>query len=128
MDIFNSSSKIFDFKNREGDEKKMIISTTENIPGYKIKEYVGLVRGNAVLSRNVGVDIAAGLKTIVGGEIKGYRELLTRSRELAMERMTDEAENLNADAVITVRLATSQIMSGAAEIVAYGTAVRIEKI
>ncbi len=106
----------------------MIITTTENIPGYEVKEYVGLVRGNAVLSRNVGVDIAAGLKTLVGGEIKGYRELLTKARELAIERMIDEAEKLNADAVVMVRLATSQIMSGAAEIVAYGTAVKISKV
>ena len=106
----------------------MIIATTEEIPGYKVKEYVGLVRGNAVLSRNVGVDIAAGLKTLVGGEIKGYRELLTKARELALERMTDEAERLGADAIVMVRLATSQIMSGAAEIVAYGTAVKAEKM
>ncbi len=106
----------------------MIITTTENVPGYKTKEVIGLVRGNTVLSRNVGVDIAAGLKTLVGGEIKGYRELLTKSRELALERMTDEAEKLNADAVVMVRLATSQIMAGSAEIVAYGTAVKLEKM
>ncbi len=106
---------------------KMIVTTTENVPGYKVKAYLGMVRGNAVLSRNVGVDIAAGLKTLVGGEIKGYRELLTKSRELALERMIDEAEKLNADAVIMTRFATSQIMSGAAEMLAYGTAVKIEK-
>ncbi len=106
----------------------MIITTTENVPGYKTKEVIGLVRGNTVLSRNVGVDIAAGLKTLVGGEIKGYKELLTKSRELALERMTDEAEKLNADAVVMVRLATSQIMAGSAEIVAYGTAVKLEKM
>ncbi len=106
---------------------KMIVTTTENIPGYKVKAYLGMVRGNAVLSRNVGVDIAAGLKTLVGGEIKGYRELLTKSRELALERMIDEAEKLNADAVIMTRFATSQIMSGASEMLAYGTAVKIEK-
>ncbi len=105
----------------------MIVTTTENVPAHKVKEILGLVRGNAVLSRNVGVDIAAGLKTLVGGEIKGYKDLLTRSRELALERMTDEAEKLGADAVIMVRLTTSQIMSGTAEIVAYGTAVKLEK-
>ncbi len=105
----------------------MIVTTTEKIPGYKTKEALGVVKGNAVLSRNVGVDIAAGLKTLVGGEIKGYKELLTRSRELAMERMISEAEELNADAIVNMRFATSQIMSGAAEMLAYGTAVKLEK-
>lgn len=106
----------------------MIVVTTENVPGYKMKEFLGLVRGNAVLSRNVGVDIAAGLKTLVGGEIKGYKELLARSRELAIERMTDEAEKIGADAIVMTRFATSQIMSGAAEMLAYGTAVKLEKM
>lgn len=105
----------------------MIVTTTEKIPGYRTKETLGVVKGNAVLSRNVGVDIAAGLKTLVGGEIKGYKELLTRSRELAMERMISEAEEVNADAIVSMRFATSQIMSGAAEMLAYGTAVKLEK-
>ncbi len=105
----------------------MILTTTESIPSYKVKKIIGLVRGNAVLSRNLGVDIAAGLKTLVGGEIKGYKDLLTHARELALERMTDEAEKLEADAVVMVRLTTSQITAATAEIVAYGTAVETEK-
>jgi len=105
----------------------VIVTTTEKIPGYKIKEILGMIRGNAVLARNLGVDISSGLKSLVGGEIKGYKELLTRSRELALERMISEAEELNADAIVSMRFATSQIMSGAAEMLAYGTAVKLEK-
>lgn len=105
----------------------MIITTTENIPNKKVESILGLVRGNAVMSRNIGVDIAASLKTLVGGEIKGYQELLIKSRETAIERMVSEAEKLGADAVIMVRLTTSEIMKGTAEILAYGTAVKFAK-
>jgi len=105
----------------------MIITTTENIPNKKIESILGLVRGNTVMSRNIGVDIAASFKAVVGGEIKGFQELLIKSRETAIERMISEAEKLGADAVVMVRLTTSEIMKGTAEILAYGTAVKLAK-
>ena len=106
----------------------MILSTTDRIPGMRIKEVLGLVMGNTIKARHLGRDIAAAFKNMIGGEIKGYTEMLTEARNEAIKRMIDEAEKLNADAVIGVRLATSQIMSGAAEMLAYGTAVKLEKV
>lgn len=106
----------------------MIVTTTENVAQYKVESVLGLVRGNTVMSRNIGVDITASFKNLIGGEIKGYQDLLIKSRELAIERMVDEAEKLGADAVIMMRLTTSEIMSGTAEILAYGTAVKLTKL
>ena len=106
----------------------MIITTTENIPGYKITEVLGIVMGNIVKSKHIGRDIAAAFKTLAGGEIKGYTEMLTEARNNAIERMINEAEKLGADAIVSIRFASSTVMSGAAEMLAYGTAVKIQKI
>ena len=105
----------------------MIVTTTERIPGYEIEEVLGIVFGNTVRSKHLGKDIAAAFKTLAGGEIKSYTEMLTEARNEAIKRMIDEAEKLGADAVIGVRLGSSAVMSGAAEIVAYGTAVKLRK-
>lgn len=104
----------------------MIITTTETIPEKKIVEVLGIARGSTVRARNVGRDIFAGLKNLVGGEISEYTRLQAESREQALQRMIGDAENLGADAVINVRLTTAMIMQGTAEILAYGTAVKIE--
>jgi uncharacterized protein YbjQ (UPF0145 family) len=105
----------------------MIVTTTEEIPGHEIIEILGLVRGNTVRARHLGRDILAGLRNVVGGEIKEYTEMLSKAREEALQRMVAEASGLGADAVVGVRFATSQTMAGAAEILAYGTAVKLGK-
>ena len=104
----------------------MILATLNNIPGKQIKESLGLVRGNTIRAKNIGKDIIAGFRNIVGGEIKEYTEALNEAREEAMERMLKNAEDLGADAIICIRFTTSQIMSGAAELLVYGTAVKLE--
>ena len=104
----------------------MIISNTETIPGRRIVEFYGVVTGNTVRAKHVGRDIMAGLKNIVGGELKGYTELLQDSRKEATDRMTEQAQSMGANAVVNVRFATSSIAQGAAELFAYGTAVRVE--
>jgi len=104
----------------------MIIVSTPDIPGRQIKETLGIVRGSTVRARNVGRDIFAGLKNLIGGEISEYTSLLADSREQALARMVKDAESLGANAIVNVRLATSAVMQGAAEILAYGTAVKIE--
>ncbi len=104
----------------------MIVTTTETIPGKQIVEILGIARGSTVRARNIGHDIFAGLKNIVGGEISEYTKLQAESREQAFQRMVDDAERLGADAIITVRFATSVIMQGASEMLAYGTAVKIQ--
>jgi uncharacterized protein YbjQ (UPF0145 family) len=103
----------------------MLITTTENIPGKEISQILGMVRGNTVRSKNVFRDIGAGLKTLVGGEIKDYTTMLIEAREEALFRMSKKAEELGANAVVMVRFGTSSIMGGAAEILAYGTAVKV---
>ena len=103
----------------------MIIVTTETIEGRKIEEVLGLVRGNTIRARNVGRDIMAGLRNIVGGEIKDYTRMLSDARDQALERMIRDAESKGANAILGVRFTTSQTMAGAAEILAYGTAVRL---
>ena len=104
----------------------MILSTTDTIPGKTITKHVGLVRGNTIRARHVGKDILAGLRNLVGGEIAEYTKLLGESREQALDRMTEEAEKLGANAVVGVRFSTSEVMTHAAEILAYGTAVVVE--
>ncbi len=104
----------------------MIVTSTENIPGREISEILGIVKGNTVRAKWFGKDILAGLRNIVGGELKEYTEMLTESREQAMERMTADAKALEADAVLNVRFITSQISQGAAELLAYGTAVKLK--
>jgi len=104
----------------------MILVTTSSIEGKAIQETLGLVRGNTIRARHIGRDIMAGLRTIVGGEIKEYTTMLGQARDQAIERMMNQAEKLGANAIVGVRFTTSQTMSGAAEILAYGTAVRIQ--
>jgi uncharacterized protein YbjQ (UPF0145 family) len=104
----------------------MIIATSENIAGHKIVKTFGLVRGNTVRARHVGKDILAGLRTIVGGEIHEYAKLIAESREQTLDRMAAEAEAMGANAVIAARFTTSVILNGTAELLAVGTAVRIE--
>lgn len=106
----------------------MIVVNTEFIPNRKIKEIRGLVQGNTVRAKHVGRDIVAGLKNIVGGELKGYTELLVESRREALTRMLAQATELGANAVVNVRFATSSITSGAAELYVYGTAVILEDL
>ncbi len=96
------------------------------IPNKEI-EVLGLVKGGVVQSKNIGRDFMAGLKTIVGGEIVGYTEMIQTARSIATKRMVDEAESLGADAIINIRYGSSSVMGGAAEIIAYGTAVKIKK-
>jgi uncharacterized protein YbjQ (UPF0145 family) len=104
----------------------MILTTTENIPGKEIAEILGIARGSTVRARNVGRDIFAGLKNIIGGEISEYTQLQAESREQALQRLVQDAENLGADAVVNIRLTTAMIMHGTAEILAYGTAIKFK--
>ena len=96
----------------------------DQIPGKEI-EALGIVKGTIVQTKNIGRDFMAGMKTLVGGEIVGYTEMLNEARQLATKRMVDEAEALGADAIVGVRYGSSQVMQGAAEVIAYGTAVKI---
>ena len=104
----------------------MIITTTDSIPNKEITEILTVARGSTVRARNIGRDIFAGLKNIIGGEIDEYTKLLAQSREQAMERMIQDAERVNADAIINLRFTTSMIMQGTSEILAYGTAVKLK--
>jgi len=104
----------------------MIITTTETLPNKEIIEVLGVVRGNTIRAKHIGKDIAAGLRAIVGGEIKEYVEAMSDAREQATERMIAEAEACGADAVVGMRFTTSQVMTGAAELLVYGTAVKIK--
>jgi uncharacterized protein YbjQ (UPF0145 family) len=104
----------------------MILSTGGSVPGREIVEVLGLVKGNTIRARNVGRDILAGLRHIVGGEIGEYTKLMAESREQAIDRMRENARGMGADAVVYIRIGTSMVMSGAAEILVYGTAVRLK--
>jgi uncharacterized protein YbjQ (UPF0145 family) len=104
----------------------MIYTSTPDIPGREIQEIIGVVSGNVVQSKHLGKDILAGLKSIVGGEITGYTEMLTEARQKAISRMVDEALKYKADAVVNLRFTTSAIMNGCSEILAYGTAVKLK--
>ena len=104
----------------------MIITTTDTIPNKEITEILGIARGSTVRARNVGRDIFAGLKSIVGGEISEYTKLQSDSREQAMQRMEEDARKMGADAIVNVRLTTAMIMQTTAEILAYGTAVKLK--
>ncbi|WP_456467668.1 YbjQ family protein [Archaeoglobus sp.] len=106
----------------------MIVTTTDYIPGCEVEEVLGVVFGNTVRAKHLGKDILAGLKNIVGGEIEEYTEMLRDARMEALNRMANEAKKLGADAVINVRFATSQTMAGAAELLAYGTAVKLRAV
>ncbi len=104
----------------------MILSNTETIPNREIIEIMGIARGSTVRARNIGRDIFAGLKNIVGGEIEEYTKLQAESREQAMQRLVQDAAHMGADAVVNIRFNTSQIMQGASEMLAYGTAVKLK--
>ena len=103
----------------------MIVVTTEQIEGKRITETLGLVRGSTIRARHMGRDIIAGLRNIVGGEVKEYTVMLAQAREEAMQRMIEQAEKMGANAIVGTRFVTSMVMSGAAEMVAYGTAVKV---
>jgi len=104
----------------------MLVTNLEIVPGKRVGRHLGLVQGSTVRSKHVGKDIMAGLKNIVGGELKGYTELLEESRKEAVSRMVAMAEAMGANAVVNVRFSTSAVAAGAAELYAYGTAVRLE--
>lgn len=103
----------------------MIMTTSDTVPGREISETIGLVTANTVRARHVGRDILAGLRNLVGGEIGAYRQLLVESRQEALQRLEEEATAQGADAIVAVRVATASVMSGAAEILVYGTAVKL---
>jgi len=106
---------------------RMIIVTSPEVSGHRVVKTLGLVRGNTIRARHIGKDILAGLRHLVGGEIHEYGKLLAESREQALDRMVSEAEQLGANAIVSVRITTSVVMGGAAEMLAYGTAVILEK-
>ena len=103
----------------------LIVVNTDFVPGREITEALGLVRGSTVRAKHIGKDIMAGLRTIVGAEVKEYGQMLVETRAESLKRMRQQAEELGADAVINVRFVTSQVMAGAAELLAYGTAVKL---
>ena len=107
-------------------ERKMTVVTTPNIPGKNVVRTLGLVRGNTIRARHVGKDIMAAMRNLVGGEVTEYAKLLAESREQALDRMVEQAEALDANAVIGLQFQTSVVMGGAAEMMAYGTAVVVE--
>jgi len=104
----------------------MILTNVSNVPGKKIVEHFGIVQGSTVRAKHIGRDFMAGLKNLVGGELKGYTELLQDSREEAMNRMSEQARQMGANAVVNIRFATSSVAQGAAELFVYGTAVQVE--
>lgn len=105
---------------------EIILTTTEEIPGKKVVKVLGVVRGSTVRARNIGRDIGAGFKNIIGGEIKTYTEMTEQSRDEAFNRMVNQAIDLGADAVVGIRFMTSMVMQGASEMLAYGTAVKLK--
>ena len=107
------------------EEEAVILTNTESVPGKEIVQFFGMVSGSTVRAKHIGRDLMAGLKNIVGGELKGYTELLHEARKDALERMTRQAESLGANAVVNVRFSTSSVAQGAAELFAYGTAVLV---
>ncbi len=105
----------------------MIVTTTETVAGHDVARVLGLVRGNSIRARHIGRDILAGLRNIAGGEVREYTKLMAESREQAIDRMVEEADRLGANAVICVRMTTSMVMSAAADILVYGTAVVLDE-
>ena len=100
--------------------------TTETVPGREIEEALGIARGNTVKARNAGMDFIQAIRNFTGGELKGYSDLLTSAREEALARMEEDAESMGADAVVNVRMESSQVTDGGSEVIAYGTAVRLD--
>ena len=105
----------------------MIVVTTPDVPGMRVVETLGLVRGNTIRCRHLGKDILAGLRNLAGGEVREYTKMMAEAREQAIDRMVEEAETLGADAVVAVRFQTVEMLRGAAEMLCYGTAVRVER-
>ena len=103
----------------------MLLLNIDHVPGREMKA-LGIVKGTVVQSKNFGKDFMAGMKTLVGGEIKGYTEMLVEARQIATKRMVDEAEAMGADAIVNIRFGSSAVMQGAAEVIAYGTAVKLK--
>ncbi|EIJ0973109.1 heavy metal-binding domain-containing protein [Vibrio parahaemolyticus] len=103
----------------------MIYTTTDTIPGKEIAEVRGVVTGHVVQSKHIGRDLMAGLKSIVGGEIRGYTEMMTEARDIAIQRMVEQANQKGADAIVGIRFTTSSIVDGSSEILAFGTAVKL---
>ncbi len=103
----------------------MLIVTTDSVVGKEIQEVIGYVKGSTIQSKHVGKDIMASFKTLVGGEIKGYSEMMNEARKIAIGRMVDDAEAKGANAIVGFRLQSSAVMQGASEIIAYGTAVKL---
>ena len=108
------------------DQRIMIIVTTETVPGREVETVFGMVTGNTVRAKHLGRDMMAGLKTLVGGEIRGYTEMLSEARDEAVKRMADAALRLGADAVVNVRFTTAMVAAGMSEMLAYGTAVKLK--
>ncbi len=104
----------------------MILSTTETVPGYTISDNLGVVRGNVIRAKHIGTDIVASLRNLVGGEVSEYTKLMAEAREQAFDRMVRQAQGMNADAIVGIRFTTSMVMAGAAELLVYGTAVRLD--
>lgn len=104
----------------------MMVVTSDHIEGKKVAKTLGMVKGNTIRAKHIGKDIIAGLRNIVGGEIKEYTEMMAESREESVRRMVEDAEKLGADGIINVRFSTSMVMGGAAELLAYGTAVKLK--
>lgn len=111
---------------RTADGEEMIITNIETVPGKNIVEHFGLVSGSTIRAKHLGKDLMAGLKNLVGGELKGYTQLLQESRKQAMERLIEQARQFGANAIVNIRFSTSSVAQGAAELYAYGTAVRVE--
>lgn len=103
----------------------MLLTTTPNIEEHQIIQTLGMVRGSTIRAKHVGTDIVASLRSLVGGEVKGYTAMMAGSREQAMDRMVQEAQSMGADAIVGIRITTSTVMAGAAEILCYGTAVKL---
>jgi uncharacterized protein YbjQ (UPF0145 family) len=104
----------------------MILSTVGSVEGKKVVKTLGIVKGNTIRAKHIGKDIVAGFRNIVGGEVKEYTEMLSEAREEALKRMVEDAEKLGADAVVGIRFTTSAVIGGAAELLAYGTAVKLK--
>jgi len=104
----------------------MILTTMESVPGKRIAEHFGMVSGSTIRAKHIGKDLLAGLKNLIGGELKGYTELLQEARKESVDRMKQQADQLGANAIVNIRFSTSSVAQGAAELYAYGTAVRIE--
>jgi len=106
---------------------EMIVVNTDWVPGYEVEEALGVVRGSTIRAKHIGKDFMAALRNLVGGEVKEYTEMLVEARNESMRRMEKQAEKVGADAVINMRFVTSQVMSGAAELLVYGTAVKLSR-